>query len=250
MTTIALLNNVPRRQESGVLLTTPAEQQEIAKTQSGIQALISEANKFGIDLKARDLADYLIEARKINREKREAKIKERDANFKFSKSNAMLARTNANYLAASGTWVYGSDSYAKLRVYLARNPTKDVFKTDEFLLCATSESDGDRLAPIYTFGTPLCFTAGRRPKMYSYNGELLVNQYNGNSKSKFWEVFEKFSRSSSAIIGREDQYITEIKYQNRVISGVMTALQTPITARDLHKIPFSFSLFVYEESAI
>jgi|LakMenEpi03Aug12_release.lakeMendotaPanAssembly.Ray.scaffolds.fasta_scaffold584397_1 hypothetical protein len=240
MTTLALLNNVPRRVESGVILTTALEQQFSQR----LNALTSQARAAGVDLSDPSNINALKAAREAYLQKQEDKRKERDANFKFSKSNAMLARVNANFLATSGVSVNSSQSYAVLSIY---ENNALITSSDKFLLSLTSESDGDRIAPIFTFGTPICYTAGRRPRLYSYSGEFLVNQKDKNSKDEFWTLFEKYGRASSAIIGRADQYVTELKYQNRVIKGVMTALETPITAADTHKIPFNFSLFVYEE---
>ena len=257
MTTLALLNNVPPEPNGRLVLTTGIELDIANRSLSRVDSLDANSRIFGgSGLTAAERSMFLKQAQENIANEYKEQRKRRDSNFKLQLNTAGTVRVNPDFLATNGDWAYNETEKfhygASLRIYKNQFAPKAVGDPVlDFILTAAAESDGERLAPIYTFGTPVCFTAGRRPRMFSYSGEFLVNQKDKNSKDAFWTFYEKRARASSALINREDnQYIPKLRYQNREISGVMTALQTPITAQDTHKIPFNFSIFVYEERVV
>ena len=128
---------------------------------------------------------------------------------------------------------------------------KLLYQTSNALLININEATSDRVEPIYTFGTPIVFTTdGFQPRVYVYQFELLINKLNSDSRNKFMELYEKYGRASSALIGpeRKEAPITvSLSYRNRYVDGVFLSMDMVASADRPHSASVTLSMFVYDE---
>ena len=245
MKTLALLNNLPRRNDNNIVaLTTPQETQSRALLGSALQQYVLNSQFAGNALSTRDALDY-IDSLRNQQKKADYDARRAEADRLFSKAGSTpLARPNPNFLATGGDPLPSKSYRSKASLTIFEFDVID--STANFILTSCSESDSERVAPVYTFGTQQCFTAGRRPRIFSYSGEFLINQKDGNSKDAFFSIYENSGRASSALIDQPAPRKAILRYAATEVEGVLTAFQANIVAQNPNCIPFGFSIFVYD----
>lgn len=128
-----------------------------------------------------------------------------------------------------------------------------VFSTDKFLLASASELRSSRAAPVFTFGQPLVFTAGRRPYIFNYSGHLLISRIDGDGRNQFYEVYDQYLRASANLIGSDRAqlpWIVELAFKGGFRRGYVTNIDIALEGTTSGKADFSFSLFVVQDGYI
>lgn len=172
-------------------------------------------------------------------------------------NHAVLVIREAPRLGADVTKDQTLRAHLEAKEVVTRPPTgKIVFATDDFLLEGMSEPDNERYSVVYNFGNPAVQTSspsGRRHRLFSYQGSLLINAIEGSSSSRFIAAWEKYLRGSVGVNGdarRDIPYVAELTYRDQVRRGYMTALtRNRSSAYETH-MSFSMEMFVIHQSNI
>jgi len=149
--------------------------------------------------------------------------------------------------------------YLESRQQIYRPSTgKIVFATDHFLLDAVSEAQQERQTVLFNYRTPIIQTSaasGRRPRVYSYIGHLLLNDVEPSALSEWKSAWENYLRCSRSVVdaGRRDRAIplvVELWWRDQIRRGYLLT-----QALDTHSLTevsatVSFDMFViYQATA-
>lgn len=139
-----------------------------------------------------------------------------------------------------------------------------IYGTDQFILQNVAEPDDEKVQIVETFGEPIAFFYGRRPRMYTYSGILLngsdsiPNQGKGlsedekrNTYSTLWRdnfkmAYELFLRGTKAARFRARAYLT---YDRVVREGFIIRSNISQDIRP-GMVNFMFSMFVTREVSL
>jgi hypothetical protein len=136
-----------------------------------------------------------------------------------------------------------------------------VFGTDQFVLQNAQETDSERVQLVETFGQPVAFFFGRRPRVFNYSGFLynsgkpktVVNsaaQFGSSqvANSMLWRdnfkmAYDLFLRGTRCVQFKARAYLT---YDRVVREGFIlnTAIQQDVRP---NFVSFSFSMYVMRE---
>lgn len=136
-----------------------------------------------------------------------------------------------------------------------------VFGTDQFVLQSAQETDTERVQLVETFGEPVAFFFGRRPRVFNYSGFLYnsgktktlvesAEQF-GRAKvanSMLWRdnfkiAYELFLRGTRCVQFKARAYLT---YDRTVREGFLLNASMQQDVRP-NMVSFSFSMFVMRE---
>lgn len=128
-----------------------------------------------------------------------------------------------------------------------------IFGTDQFVLQNSQESDVERYQIVETFGEPVAFFFGRRPRIYSYSGFLYNSgsrfpQEDSSVNSMLWRdnfklAYELFLRGTKCVQFRARAYLN---YDLVLREGFILNNQIQQTIEP-NMVSFSFSMFVTRE---
>lgn len=137
-----------------------------------------------------------------------------------------------------------------------------IFGTDQFLLQSATEQDVERYQIVETFGEPVAFFFGRRPRIYTYSGTLFNSgfRFNGAGNNFFedstefqvnsmlWRdnfklAYELFLRGTKCVKFRARAYLN---YDRVLREGFILNNQI---IQNIHPnmVQFSFSMFITRE---
>lgn len=162
----------------------------------------------------------------------------------ISQANNFLPKRNrvdVSKLAAGGVVIYG---------------------TDQFILQSATEPDDEKVQIVETFGEPVAFFYGRRPRMYTYSGTLLnggdffaqnldrptilPNEYSTMWRDNFKLGYDLFLRGTRAVRFRARAYLT---YDRVIREGYILRSSISQDIRP-NMVSFMFSMFVTREISI
>lgn len=137
-----------------------------------------------------------------------------------------------------------------------------IFGTDQFLLQSATEQDVERYQIVETFGEPVAFFFGRRPRIYTYSGTLFNSgfRFNGAGKNFFedstefqvnsmlWRdnfklAYELFLRGTKCVRFRARAYLN----YDRVLREGFILNNQIIQNVHPNMVQFSFSMFITRE---
>lgn len=182
-------------------------------------------------------------------------------NFRWDRNSRVTAITEENQLGSEGVAsrdilgaAYGTGyegTYLRITV-LPDNEgeTTTAVAIDTLLLNNVSEADSERMDPTYSFGAPLIFTAkGKSPRIYVYQAQTLVNKTDGDSRSSLLNYYETQWKASALLTGkrRETPRFVELRYRNRIVTGVMLSMDMNQIAHTPGAASVVFAVFVYDE---
>ena len=150
-------------------------------------------------------------------------------------------RVDVSKLAAGGVVIYG---------------------TDQFILQSATEPDDEKVQIVETFGEPVAFFYGRRPRMYTYSGTLLnggdffaqdldrptifPNEYSTLWRDNFKLAYDLFLRGTRSVRFRARAYLT---YDRVIREGYILRSNISQDIRP-NMVNFMFSMFVTREISI
>jgi len=138
-----------------------------------------------------------------------------------------------------------------------------IFGTDQFALQSAAESDSERVQIVETFGEPVVFFYGRRPRVFSYNGFLFNSgqtqslipaastdtfQRGSGEQSKLWRdnfkmAYDLFLRGTKAVEFKARCYLT---YDRVVREGFLISMNMSQDIRP-NMVQLAFQMFVMRE---
>lgn len=114
----------------------------------------------------------------------------------------------------------------------------------EFFITGVREDTSEKFQIVQTFGTDFIFFFNRKPLIYTING-ILYNSKDKQWRNNFKANYDDFLRGTKLVEGRNKAVLT---YDDVVRQGYLIALNYSTESTNPHAIPFSFSMFVTEES--
>jgi hypothetical protein len=138
-----------------------------------------------------------------------------------------------------------------------------IFGTDQFVLQSAAESDSERVQIVETFGEPVVFFYGRRPRVFNYNGFLFNSgktsslipaarttafQTGSGEQSKLWRdnfkmAYDLFLRGTKCVEFKARCYLT---YDRVVREGFLIGMAMNQDMRP-NMVQLSFQMFVMRE---
>lgn len=138
-----------------------------------------------------------------------------------------------------------------------------IFGTDQFVLQSAAEADNERVQIVETFGEPVVFFFGRRPRVFSYSGFLFNSgrtstllstattvefQRGQGEQSKLWRdnfkmAYDLFLRGTKAVEYKARCYLT---YDRVVREGFLISMSISQDIRP-NMVQLSFQMFVMRE---
>lgn len=138
-----------------------------------------------------------------------------------------------------------------------------IFGTDQFVLQSAAEADNERVQIVETFGEPVVFFYGRRPRIFSYNGFLFNSgrtstllstatttsfQRGQGEQSKLWRdnfkmAYDLFLRGTKAVEYKARCYLT---YDRVVREGFLIGMNISQDIRP-NMVQVAFQMFVMRE---
>lgn len=128
-----------------------------------------------------------------------------------------------------------------------------IFGTDQFVLQSAQEMDVERYQIVETFGEPVAFFFGRRPRVYNYSGFLFNSgsRFPGedpSTRSKLWRdnfklAYELFLRGTKCVQFRARVYLN---YDLVLREGFILNNQIQ-QGIEPNMVRFSFSMFITRE---
>lgn len=120
---------------------------------------------------------------------------------------------------------------------------RTIFETDSFLLQNVEEVDAEKIQVVETFGEPIAFFYGRRPRFYHFTGVLL------NTKDYLWRdswktAYENFLRGTKCVETRARAYLS---YDFTIKEGFITNMAMSQTQNPINMVSLSFQMYVTRE---
>lgn len=130
-----------------------------------------------------------------------------------------------------------------------------VFGTDQFIIQNASEQDSERFQIVETFGEPVAFFYGRKPRIYNYSGILFNSKSNRerspgqkSSSSTAWRdnfklAYELFLRGTKCVRFRARAYLNydQVLREGYILNNQISQSTYP------NMVNFSFSMFITRE---
>lgn len=110
----------------------------------------------------------------------------------------------------------------------------------DFFLQSVSESRQEKVQLMETFGDPILYVFGERPRFLQFQG-YLVNSADFNWRSQFYENWDKYFRATSLV---ENDAQLFVGFDDIVVNGYPFAASTQQSAQDPNLIRFTFNLYV------
>ena len=130
----------------------------------------------------------------------------------------------------------------------------EVFATDQFVLQAVTETDNEKIQVVETFGEPIIFLFGRRPRFYNFSGFLFnggdssTNAEDNSGYSTLWRdnfklAYELFIRGTRCVKFRARAYLTydRVMREGFIISSTISQDIRP------NMVQFSFTMYITRE---
>lgn len=124
-------------------------------------------------------------------------------------------------------------------VVVDQDKAQDKYWTDWFLQ-SVRETRQEKVQIVETFGEPVFYAYGERPRFLQFQG-YLVNTSDFNWRAEFWENWDKFFRATKLV---EQDAQLFIGFDDIVVSGYPISASANQSANDPHLITFSFSFYV------
>jgi len=163
----------------------------------------------------------------------------------FYQANS-LAKRSQQGLGARDDIIRGittkPQTFATLELVKAGESSGEV-KTAEFLLQNVSEASEEKYQLVETFGEPIGFFYGSRPKIYQYSGTLL-NTEDYPWKDKWKANYENEFRGTKCVEKKSRAYLT---YDFVLREGYILSLSTSQDSASPNNVNFSFAMFVTRE---
>ena len=121
---------------------------------------------------------------------------------------------------------------------------------NKLILTALSESQSERVDPVYTFGATNVFSSGRQPRVYVYQGITVLTERDGNTRNELFNFYKRYLRGSANLVGeerRENPYHARISFRNVFRDGFVVSLDTTASSDFPSIANVAISMFVYEE---
>lgn len=128
----------------------------------------------------------------------------------------------------------------------------EIFATDQFVLQASNEVDNEKIQVVETFGEPIIFMFGRRPRFYNFSGFL----YNGGDdpttgpfeQSTLWRdnfklAYELFIRGTKCVKFRARAYLSydRVMREGFIINSTISQDIRP------NMVQFAFTMYITRE---
>jgi hypothetical protein len=113
------------------------------------------------------------------------------------------------------------------------------FWTDWFLQ-SVQESRQEKFQIVETFGEPILYVFGERPRLLQFTG-YLSNTADFNWRAQFWENWELYFRATKLVEGNHRMYIG---FDDILVSGYPLNAQARQLATDPNRIMFSFAFLM------
>lgn len=123
--------------------------------------------------------------------------------------------------------------------------TEDVF-IDYILIQSVLENYTERHSPYYSLSSPIMMTSGSDAKIFKYTGVVLVNQLDGDQKSRFYRAYENFLRASASV-SLTDPIEVVLRYRDQVRHGYLTNLSTIVVSASPNQIGIDLTMFVTKQ---
>ena len=117
------------------------------------------------------------------------------------------------------------------------------FWTD-WSLISVQESRQEKVQIVETFGDPVVYMFGERPRFLQFRG-YLVNSADNNWRAQFWENWDRFFRGTRLVEQNAKMFIT---FDDILVGGYPLNASASQSANDPHLITFEFSFIVTEYS--
>ena len=121
------------------------------------------------------------------------------------------------------------------------NQPLDEYWTD-WLLQSVSEQRMEKTQIVETFGSPVFYVFGERPRILQFQG-ILVNTADFNWRAEFWENWDKYFRATKLIEQGNRMFIG---FDDIIVSGYPMSANAIQNTMQPHQIGFSFSFFVVD----
>lgn len=142
--------------------------------------------------------------------------------------------------------VTGSEDYNAASLLVYNRDTGSYSKPISFIMAGLSEVEADRMAPVFTFGAPIVYTGGKRPKVYSYQAFFLLNKRDGDLREAFINQYMTLMRARKLTSAGEDVYVW-LSYRDRNVYGTLMNLDLGAMSSQPGYVTATFSLFVFSE---
>jgi len=129
-----------------------------------------------------------------------------------------------------------------------------IMETDNFILQNVEESDAEKMQLIETFGEPIAFFFGRRPRIYTFSGVLMNSDVpdldgrpdipNGYLWKDLWKSnYDSFIRGTKCV---ENRAKAQIAFDDSIREGfIISSSMSEDTGPNM--VRFSFQMFVTRE---
>lgn len=121
------------------------------------------------------------------------------------------------------------------------NEPLDDYWTD-WLLQSVSEQRIEKTQIVETFGAPVFYVFGERPRVLQFQG-VLVNTADFNWRAEFWENWERYFRATKLVEQGNRMFIG---FDDIIVSGYPMTANAVQSSQQPHMISFSFSFFVVD----
>lgn len=119
--------------------------------------------------------------------------------------------------------------------------------SDNFVIMHFNESDQERTAIQYTFGSASLFVGpGRAPRIYSYGGALVDSKNSGKQIAHWLRMYNLYWRATSATAG---EWLINLSFRDQFRKGYIVNTKLDYDASKPLIAQFSFSMFVISEGA-
>ncbi len=232
---------------------TEADQLALAGFSDAEKSALSDLSKFNATIPSDSLNEVLAEAVRSGQDNR------RQAAIVARRNNILRGITPKEESVASLRII---GSVQALSGLVPRNIQQTggllIYGTDQFLLQGTSEPDSEKVQIVETFGDPVAYFYGRRPRIYSYRG-ILYNtgdvfptnisegsEPDGSSglwRDNFKLAYDLFLRGTRTTRFRARAYLT---YDRVLREGyiVRSSIEQDINP---NHVQFTFSMFITRE---
>ncbi len=233
---------------------TEADQLALAGFSDAEKDALSDISKFNATIPSDSLNEVLAE------QVRSGQDNQRQANVVARRNNILRGVTPKDESVASLRIIGNLQALSRL---VPRNIQQTggllIYGTDQFILQGASEPDNEKVQIVETFGDPVAYFYGRRPRMYSYRGILYntadvlpsgvgegkepVNGSSGLWRDNFKLAYDLFLRGTRSVRFRARAYLT---YDRVLREGyiVRSSIEKDINP---NHVQCMFSMFVTRE---
>lgn len=123
--------------------------------------------------------------------------------------------------------------------------------SDNFVIMHFNESDQERTAIQYTFGSASLFVGpGRAPRIYSYGGALVDSKNSGKQIAHWLRMYNRYWRATASTAGDiNGAWLINLSFRDQFRKGYIVNTKLDYDASKPLIAQFSFSMFVISEGA-